>query len=108
MDHDDTDSNAKADGAVRLRRGVGAALALEWNAPLLLLFWFPWSVVHLVLVANCLLWAGGIWLMGASDRCRAILFEARVEGAPPRWTVGALTMLALGSAAMLAWFLEPQ
>src|SRR5262245_29120761 len=99
---DSTDS----DTPVRLRRGRGVFLAVQWNAPLLLLFWYPWSVFHLAMVANCFLWALGCYCAGRFRWCRALLFQPSEKGVPPRWRAAAIWMAILGLACLIAWFFE--
>jgi hypothetical protein len=85
---------------------MGVLLALQWNAPLLLLLWYPWSVFHLTMVANCFLWALGGFLAGRFYAFRTILFQPSREGAPPRWQAASIWMAILGTACLVAWFLE--
>lgn len=92
---------------VRLRPGMGVLLAVQWNAPLLLLFCQSWSTFHLTMVGNCYLWAFGCFLAGRSARCRAILFRPAPEGTPPRWMAAAIWMGLLGTANFGAWFFGP-
>jgi hypothetical protein len=91
---------------VRLRPGRGVFLAVQWNLPLVLLFWYPWTVFHLAMVANCFLWALGCYLAGRVPWCRAILFRPSREGVPPRWRAAALWMAVLGTAGLIGWFLK--
>ena len=91
---------------VRLRPGMGVVLALQWNLPLLLLFWHPWSVFHLTMVANCFLWALGCFVVGRFHRFRALLFRPYREGVPPRWQAATAWMAVFGTATLVAWFFE--
>jgi hypothetical protein len=98
--------DSKANTPVGLRRGAGVALAIQWNAPLLLLFWYPWEVVHLLIVANCFLWALGALLAGRFPRLRCVLFPPQHEGVLPRWNLLAIWMAVLGMGVLAAWFFE--
>ena len=89
---------------VRLRRGMGLALALLWNLPFLLFIWYPWSVFHLAMVGNCFLWALGIFLVGCIPLCRGILFRQSPDRPPPRWKAASVWMAGLGAANLVAWF----
>src|SRR5262245_49933694 len=91
---------------VRLRRGLGVVLAIEWNLPLVLLFWFPWWVFHLTVVIHCFVWALGCFLCGRYRWWRRLLFRPVTEGLPPRWQGAALLMVLWGLAALAAWFLS--
>jgi hypothetical protein len=85
---------------------MGVLLALQWNSPLLLLLWYPWSVFHLMMVANCFLWALGCFLAGRFHRFRTLLFQPSHEGPPPRWQAASIWMAILGTGTFIAWFLE--
>lgn len=93
---------------VRLRRGLGMVLAIEWNLPLLFLFWFPWSVFHLVLIGHCFVWALGCYLCGRSLWFRSLLFRPAAKGSAPRGQAAAVMMVIWGVAALVAWFLAPR
>jgi len=89
---------------VQLRRWLGVALAVEWNLPILLLFWFPWHVVHLVLVAHCFVWALGCYLAGRYVWWRGLIFRPAGGGAAPLWRAGSGIMVFWGVAGLIAWF----
>src|SRR5262245_38004643 len=91
---------------VRLRRGLGVVLALQWNLPLLLMIRYPWPVVHLVMIVNCFVWAGGIYLMGHSPWWRSLIFLPADTGVPPRWRAAAVWMFFLGALNLLGWYFE--
>jgi hypothetical protein len=84
---------------------MGIVLAVQWNLPILLLIWYPWTVFHLAMVANCFLWAMGCFLTGYYPWCRAILFRPSQEGVPPpRWRAATIWMVVLGTGCLIAWF----
>jgi hypothetical protein len=93
---------------VQFRRGLGVALAVEWNLPFLLLFWFPCHVVHLVLVAHCFIWGLGCCLAGGYLWWCGLIFGPAAEGAAPLWRAASGIMVFWGVACLIAWYFEPR
>lgn len=97
----------ESDGGPKLRKGLGAALAIELHLPLLLLFWFPWFAVGVGLGVNCLIWAGGLLLLERSSWWRTTLFvqdHPRLRNTKPI----AIWMMILGLGGLIATFMDPR
>jgi hypothetical protein len=89
-----------------LRRGAGVFLALQWNLPVVLLFWHPWRVFLLVIAINCFLWSIGCYLTGRYPRCRALLFRPSDAGVSPHWKGAAVLMAVYGIVALIIRYFE--
>ena len=91
-----------------LRFWVGPFLAIEWNLPLLLLFWYGWKMVLLGFSANCLLWSAGLLGFVYSTRWRNLFFR-QTEMEPEarrRCRSTAAYMLFLGCVSLVGSFFE--
>ncbi len=92
----------------QLRLSAVCALALIWNLPIVLLFWYGWSVVLRVVSANCLLWALLMPVAWFSPRCQAWLFGVHVEPSESkhRLTIAVMGAVVTGIGALAASFYE--
>ncbi len=91
---------------VRLRRGMGVALAIQWNLPFVLIVSHEFPIYWLLMIFNCFLWAGGIYLMGHASWWRNLFFCPVAAGTPPRWRAAAIWMLILAIGNLLAWYMK--
>jgi hypothetical protein len=92
----------------QLRLSAGCFLALIWNLPLVLLFWYGWPVVLRVLGANCLLWALLMPVAWYSPSCQVWLFGVQAKPAEHKRNLAIAVMgaLATGIGALAASFYE--
>jgi hypothetical protein len=93
---------------MQLRRGVGVLLAVAWNLPLVLLFWWGWRTVLRVISAQCFVWALWLYLAASSPRWRSLLVRPDAEdtGAAPRYRGASVLMIVYGVVALVASFFE--
>ena|SRR5260370_42224732 len=92
----------------QLRLGAGCTLALIWNLPIVLLFWYGWPVVLRVVSANCLLWALLMPVAWFSPSCQAWLFGVHAEPSEckRRLTIAVICAVVTGIGALGASFYE--
>jgi hypothetical protein len=92
----------------QLRLGAGCVLAVIWNLPLVLLFWYGWPVVLRVVGANSLLWALLLPVAWYSPGCQVWLFgdEAKRPESRCRLVIAVVGAVATGIGTLAASFYE--